>query len=81
MSENNLFEEMKAAIQAQIKEAYMDGVHQGAITTCAIIYGTMRAAGLEETNFLFDMLRDISKQHGEENLAAIADRLQERTQN
>ena len=72
MEDKNLFEGMKEALQEQIKKAYMEGANQGAISACAIIYATMSAAGLEETNFLFDMLRDIARKHGCEDLAKVA---------
>jgi hypothetical protein len=35
----------------------------------------MRAAGLEEDNFLFLILKDIAKQHGCENLEAEAEKM------
>ena len=73
--ENNIYNDLKDAVQKQIKEAYMEGAHQGAITTCAIIYTTMRTMGLEEDNFLFDILRDLAKKHGCEDLAATAEEL------
>lgn len=75
----NLFEDMKAELQKQIKEAYMEGTHQGAITTCAIIYSTMRSAGLEEDNFLFLILKDLAKLHGCEDLPAVAAELTTKT--
>lgn len=75
----NLFEDMKAELQKQIKEAYMEGAHRGAITTCAIIYSTMRTAGLEEDNFLFLILKDLAKQHGCEDLPAVAAELATKT--
>lgn len=73
--ENNVYNDLKDAVQKQIKEAYMEGAHQGAITTCAIIYSTMRSCGLEEENFLFDILRDLASKHGCEDLKAAAERL------
>jgi tRNA threonylcarbamoyladenosine modification (KEOPS) complex Cgi121 subunit len=76
MADNNLFDGLKEAVQRQIKEAYMEGAHHGATTTCAIIYQTMKAAGLEEDNFLFLILKDLAKQHGCDDLAEVADKLQ-----
>ena len=40
-----------------------------------------RYAGLEEDNFLFYMLNDIARQHGCEDLAAAAAKLQPKTEN
>ena len=82
MSEdNNLFGELRELMQQQMKEAYMEGIHKGAETTCAIIYQTMKMAGLEEDNILFYMLNDIARQHGCEDLAATAAKLQPKTEN
>lgn len=72
----NLFNDIKAELQKQVKEAYMEGAHQGAITTCAILYQTMRTAGLEEENLLFMLLKDLAKQHGCEDLPAVSEKLQ-----
>ena len=82
MSEdNNLFGEIKELMRQQMKEAYIEGIHKGAETTCAIIYQTMKIAGLEEDNFLFHMLKDLARQHGCEDLAATAAKLQPKTEN
>lgn len=75
----NLFEDMKEMLREQVKEAYMEGAHQGSITTCAILYQTMKVAGLEEGNLLFELLKDIAKQHGCEDLPAVAEKLQTKT--
>jgi hypothetical protein len=72
---DNLFEDMRELLQAQVKEAYMEGAHSGAVTTCAVIYATMRAAGLEENNILYTILKDIAKQHGCEDLIEVINRL------
>ena len=77
-NQNNLFEGMKDALQERIKDAYIEGAKTGAITTCSIIYATMTAAGLEEDNFLFIMLKDIAKQHGCEDLPTAAAALREK---
>lgn len=76
MSDNNLFDSLKDLMREQMKEAYMEGAHQGSVTTCAVIYQTMRAAGLEEDNVLFLILKDLAKQNGCDNLAEVADKLQ-----
>lgn len=76
MSDNNLFDSLKDLMREQMKEAYMEGAHQGSVTTCAVIYQTMKAAGLEEDNVLFLILKDLAKQNGCDNLAEVADKLQ-----
>ena len=65
-----LFDDMKEVLTNQLKEAYMDGVHQGSITTCAVLYHTMATAGLEEDNFFFSILKDMAKMHGCEDIKA-----------
>ena len=62
------FIKLKKEFEEQIKKAYVDGSKQGAITTLCLIYDTMEKAGLETTNFLFDLLRDIAKRNDCENL-------------
>jgi hypothetical protein len=79
MSDNNLFNGLKDLVKEQFKEAYMEGSHYGATTTCAIIYQTMKTAGLEEDNFLFYILKDLAKQHGCENLPMLAENLRNKT--
>jgi hypothetical protein len=69
MSEKNIFDGIKDALQKQLREAYLEGANQGSINTCAIIYNTMTMVGLEEDNFFIYMLKDIAKQHGCEDLA------------
>ena len=68
-------EKLKELLQTQFKESYMDGVHQGAITTCAVIYHTMRATGLKENNILFTILKDLAQEHGCEDLNPIIEEL------
>ena len=72
---NNLFADMKAALQEQLKEAYLEGVNTGSVSTCAIIYATLTFAGLEEPNFLYTCLDDIAKRHGCDNLKEKAEEL------
>ena len=76
MADNNLFGELRELMQQQMKEAYMEGIHKGAEVTCAIIYQTMKTAGLEEDNFLFYILKDLAQQHGCEDLSALAEKMQ-----
>jgi hypothetical protein len=76
MSDNNLFDGLKDLMREQMKEAYMEGAHRGSVTTCAVIYQTMKADGLEEDNFLFLILKDLAHQHGCDNLAEEAEKLQ-----
>jgi hypothetical protein len=68
-NQDNLMDGLRDIVHQQIKKAYMEGAHQGAINVCSIIYSTLLTAGLEETNFLFDILRDIAESHGCHNLS------------
>ena len=81
MEDKNLFEGMKGALQEQIKKAYIEGANQGAINTCAIVYATLSTAGLETSNFLFDILRDIATSHGCADLDAEAAIIMANTKN
>lgn len=77
MSENekDFFSDFRELMIEQLKEAYIDGTHQGAISTCAIIYKTMKIAGLEEDNFLFYMLKDLAEKHGCKDLEATIEQI------
>lgn len=79
-NQDNIMEGLKEIVHKQISEAFMEGAHQGSITTCAVIYSTMMTAGLEADNFLFEMLKDLAKQHGCENLHEVAERLHNRAE-
>lgn len=74
-NKDNLFESMKATFQEKVKEAYIAGAHEGAITTAAVLYNIMKAVGLEETNILFSILKDIAHKHGCEDLNEVAERI------
>ena len=74
-NQTDLFSEFRELVIKQLKEAYIDGTHQGAISTCAVIYKTMKMAGLEEDNFLFHMLKDLAEKHGCKDIAATADQV------
>lgn len=76
MENEEYFKKFKENFLQQIKDAYMEGAHQGAILTTAIIFTTMRKAGLEEDNILFDILKDIAKTHGCEDLPTYAKEFQ-----
>jgi hypothetical protein len=80
MNEKDIFDGMKDALRKQLKEAYLEGANQGAISTCAIIYNTMTAVGLEEDNFLICMLKDIANQRGCEDLAKFSKLMRESKQ-
>lgn len=78
-NEKNLFEGMKEDLRKQFEEIYMEGVHSGAITTCATLFQTMQIAGLEEENIFFTILKDLAKLHGCENLPAFVKEMQNKT--
>jgi hypothetical protein len=70
MNDKDLFGDIRGLLQKQIKEAYLEGTRQGAITTCATLYRTMQEAGLEEDNFFYALLKNIAKFHGCDDLLA-----------
>ena len=81
MTQSNMFNEIQDKLKEEIKKAYWEGANKGSVSTCAVIYETMRRAGLEEDNFLFMILIDIAKQHGCEDLPAVAADLRNRASN
>ena len=72
MAENNKYEEAlqaaKEQMKAQIEKTYKAGFADGAKITCATLYKTFLLGGLEKDNIIYDILRDIAKRHGCENL-------------
>lgn len=75
MENNNLvqmIEEMRELTRKQIKDAYIEGAKQGAITTCSILYNTFIALNIPKENIIYDFLKDIAKQNGCEDLHAAA---------
>ena len=74
-SEKNIFESLKNKVNEEVKKAYIEGTHKGAIVTVAIIYDVMQAAGLEENNTHFLILKDIAKQHGCNNLKQVIEEM------
>ena len=57
-------ETLKAAMQKELQEMYMQGCAAGAVSTCGILYKTFQVAGLEETNMLFTILKDLAEKNG-----------------
>lgn len=75
MENNNLvqmIEEMRELTKKQIKDAYIEGAKQGAITACSILYNTFIALNIPKENIIYDFIKDIAKQNGCEDLPAAA---------
>ena len=66
--EKNIYEELKKNVHKQLMEAFKEGAKEGAIMTCVTIYRVMKTWGLEETNLLYTLLKDIAKQNGCDSL-------------
>ena len=67
---DEMTEQLKNNIKKQLDEAYKEGVKQGAIITAATIYKVMKLTNLEETNIFFQILCDIAKRNGCDDLAS-----------
>ena len=63
-----LIADTKEIVKTEIKNAFLDGAKAGAIGVCRTLYETFAAAGLEQDNILFLMLKDIAKANGCEDL-------------
>lgn len=59
-----LMAETKQIVKDEIKNAFLEGAKAGSVSTCAVLYETFTKAGLEETNILFTLLKDIAQQNG-----------------
>lgn len=64
-----------AKLTTLLHDSYLEGAHQGAITTCALIYSLLEGTGLEKSNSFYALLEDIARTHGCTDLGAAAARL------
>jgi len=71
------FDELKEKFKKQIQEAYLMGANEGAISTAFIIYDFLINLGLEKSNIIFNLLRDIAQKHGCENLDEYAKKIKQ----
>jgi hypothetical protein len=55
---------LKDIVKEEVNKAWKDGFSQGTILTCATLYKTFSLAGLEGSNVLFAILKDIAKGQG-----------------
>lgn len=68
---------LQKTIKKQVSKAFKEGVDTGAIVTCATIYKTFLRTGLEESNILFTIIKDIAKGHKCEDLPAYIQKMEE----
>ena len=59
---------LKEMVKAEIEKDWRDGFNAGSLNTCYVLYRTFQSVGLEETNMLFTILKDIAKNTGCEDL-------------
>ena len=57
-------DKLKATMQKKLQDMYMEGYTVGAVSTCGILYRTFQLVGLEETNMLFTILKDLAEKNG-----------------
>ena len=57
-------DKLKATMQKELQEMYMQGYAAGVVSTCGILYKTFQLTGLEETNMLFAILKDLAEKNG-----------------
>jgi hypothetical protein len=61
---------LKDMVKEEVNKAWKDGFSNGTILTCATLYKTFSLVGLESSNLLFTILKDIAKSQGCEDLEA-----------
>jgi hypothetical protein len=74
-------DKLKEMIMAEIEQSWKEGYKNGTIITCATLYRTLKIAGLEETNVLYDILKDMAKKQGCEDLPSYIKNMKETTKN
>ena len=77
MNEKDIFNELKETLKKQVQEAYTAGAREGAIITASTLYTVFTNIGLEKDNILFDILRDIAKRNGCDDLDAYSIKVSE----
>ena len=70
---------LKETFSDAVQRAYIEGAKQGSITTAAILYNVLAGMGLEETNVIFDILKDIANKHGCTDLKAECEKIKNNT--
>ena len=71
------FDELKEKFKKQVQEAYRTGANEGAISPAFIIYDFLVQLGLEKSNIIFNLLKDIAKKHGCEDLDEYAKKIKQ----
>lgn len=65
---NAAMDQVKATIKEQMNKVWREGYSTGAVTTCAILYRTFANAGLEKTNIIYTILKDMAASEGCQDL-------------
>lgn len=76
--EKNLQEYMKQLalqITKEKQEMWRSGFAEGSVTTCAVLYKTLLAGGVEESNVIFLILKDIAAKQGCTDLKKIVEEI------
>lgn len=57
-------DKVKEVLKEAMTSVWKEGYEAGTLTTCAILYKTLLNAGLEETNILYLILKDLAATYG-----------------
>lgn len=63
---------LETVVREQIEIAFKEGTRVGELNTAVTIYIVLRNCGLEKDNIIFDILRDVAKNAGCDDLEAKA---------
>lgn len=63
---------LETVVREQIEIAFKEGTRVGELNTAVTIYMVLRNIGLEKDNIIFDILRDVAKNAGCDDLEAKA---------
>lgn len=61
-------DKVKELLKETMTSVWKEGYEAGTLTTCAILYKTLLNAGLEETNILYLILKDLAATYGCQDL-------------
>lgn len=63
---------LETLVREQVEMAFKEGTKAGELNTAVTLYIVLRNVGLEADNIIFDILKDIAKNAGCDNLEAKA---------
>ena len=68
-------DKVKEFLKETMTSVWKEGYEAGTVMTCSILYKTLLNAGLEETNILYLILKDLAATYGCQDLIGYMDNM------